>query len=150
MELLIVVSLMGLMLTLAAPRLSAFFAQPEDRELVDLEHFFLKSVRRASRTPLVPDNQPDAKPLRIKIIPPKDILLLQADTELAKFEFTRFKIDAVNQTVSPDDREPEFSFNAIGLLPPFSLKLAGTPARPLDRRLWQLDRLGSIRVDPAS
>lgn len=147
-ELLIVIALMGIILTLAAPRLSAFMSTPEDRELRDLEHFVLRASRRATRSALVPENQPDAKPLRIKIVPPKDILLLQADTELAKVELSLFRIEDVEQDGRSSIPEPEFLFSPLGLLPSFSIELERISSK--DRRRWQMDRLGGVQVSPAS
>ncbi len=145
-ELLIVVALIGLISTMALPRLSAFFAAPQDREFREMEHFMYRAARRAIREPLVPINQPDAKPLRIKIIPPQNLVLLRADTELTRIELKQFRIEGVEQDGKPAVLEPEFVFNPFGLTPPFLMNLSGKS--PMERYRWQIDRLGGIRVSP--
>lgn len=146
-ELLVVLSIMGLLLAVAMPRLSAFWSTPQERELRDLDHFVLRASRRAVREPLVPQGQIDAKPLRFKIIPPQTLILLRADTELARFNFKEYRIDGIEQDGRPTRLEPEFEFNSLGLVPPFSIQLAGAGVQ--DRLRWQFDRLGGIRVEPA-
>lgn len=145
-ELLLVFALMGLMFSLAMPRLSAFLAGPRDRELRSLDHFVLRASRRAIREPLVPENQPDAKPLRIKIVPPRNLTLIRADTELAMFEMSHFRIEDVEQDGKPTVKEPEFPFSPLGLLPPFSIHLAAARTPGGDQIRWEIDRLGAIRV----
>lgn len=146
-ELLIVVAIIGLISTTALPRLSAFFASPQEREFRDLEHFMYRAARRAIREPLVPVNQPDAKPLRIKIVPPHSVALLRADTELARIELKQFRIEGVEQDGKPAILEPEFIFNSFGLTPPFLVNLSGNSQT--DRYRWQVDRLGAVRAEPA-
>lgn len=145
-ELLIVVAIAGLILTMAAPRLSAYLDLPDDRELKTLEHFLYSAGRRAIREPLVPRNQPDAKPLRMKIVPPRKLVVLRADTELATLELSYFQIEGVEEhSRMVAEAEPEFYFNVHGAVSPFTLRLAGPDAD--DHRLWRADRLGSVRVE---
>ena len=145
-ELIVVMSLMGLILTMAMPRLTAFLSIPTDRELREIGHFVLRAERRAVRESLVPENQPDARPLRIKIVPPKNMLLLRGDTELSKIELSVFRIEEIEQDGVPTIPEPEFDFNPIGIVSPFSMNLAGPAAK--DHIRWSVDRLGGIRAEP--
>ncbi len=136
---------MGLVLTMAAPRLSAFLYTPEDRDFRGLEHFIERGARRAVREPLVPHNRPDARPLRIRITQPSTFTLLRADTSLARFDLSTFRIEGIEENGRPlSSMEPEFDFNELGTFPPFSIHLV---AAQEDRRIWRIDRLGAIRVE---
>lgn len=146
-ELLLVITLMGLLLTLAMPRLSAFLARPEDRELRQLENFLIGGARRALRESPVPRDQPDAKPIRVKIVPPKNVVLLRADTELATFELVIYRIGDVYQDEQRTNPEPEFVFSPMGFLPSFTMELSSE--RPRMDIHWHIDRLGGVRVEPA-
>ncbi len=148
-ELLLVMLIMGLLMTMAAPRLAAFLPLPEDRELRTMEHFFLRGSRIALREPLVPASTPDAKPLRIKIVPPDLLILLRADTELVRMKLGSYKIESVEQDGIPTPPEPEFSFNALGQIATFKLTLSGASRMPggaaVNKRLWRINRLGVVR-----
>jgi len=144
-ELLIVLTLMGLTFTMALPRLSAALAGPKERDLRNIEQFVLRAGRRALRSPLVPLDQLDAKPLRIKIAPPRDLVLLQADTEIARLALAEYRIEEVKQQGLETPPEPEFAFNTLGLTEPFTLHLSGPSVE--DRMRWRIDRLGTVRTE---
>lgn len=147
-ELVVVLALMGICAAAVAPRLTAFLANPSDREIREIEHFVLRSSRRAIREHIVPEDQPDAKPMRMKIIPPRELHLLRGDSELARYDLTYYRVDDVFQDGHPTVREPEFSFSPMGVMPPFSMELSGDKA--LEKIRCRLGRLGDFRVEPVT
>ncbi|MBI4180141.1 prepilin-type N-terminal cleavage/methylation domain-containing protein [bacterium] len=160
-ELLIVLAIIGVVLALASPRLSAFVERPDDRELRKFDQFLLESskVTLSERKSDGPPGdrpfrfrgatlgmiRPEDKPLRVKIVPPNAVKLLIADTAVASFEFARYRIEDVEEEGRATDREPELAFTPMGSLPPFSLKLYPQQGEPV---WWRLNRLGDVRLEP--
>lgn len=156
-ELIIVIAIMGLVLSLATPRLSAFFERPEDHELRDFDQFILRSARTAilprgrfgsdaasGRGAARLERNIDAKPVRLSIRPPRTVLLLEADTDLSRFDFTLFRIESVEEDGRAAALEPELPFTSLGMLPPFSLKLSDGVHPPF---WWRMNRIGDIAVE---